>query len=155
MALIWLQIIDHVLWIVLVSDNVRWWSCHKPIVETTIMSFVRYVGVRPDVKCKQWPHNKIYISQPTIYPVICVSSPQNKRHFPSAEALSVISAEFGFWISPSYSSWQTACCSLSVCPKPADFLRFPSAGRHHKPCGLTAGTGAIGSAQTAPLSYGL
>ena len=40
MALIWLQIIDHVLWIVLVSDNVRWWSCDKLMVGTTSMSCV-------------------------------------------------------------------------------------------------------------------
>lgn len=39
MVLIWLRIIDHVLWIVLVSDNARWWSYDKSIAETTSASF--------------------------------------------------------------------------------------------------------------------
>lgn len=153
MPLIWLQIIDHVLWIDLVSDNIRWWSCDKPIAPS--MSFLWYVEVKPEVKCKCTTTFKC--QKPTIYLIICIIARLQKAIFlwQEFQASSVIFAEFGLWISPSYSSWQTACCSVSVCPKPADFLRFPSAGRHYTPCRRTAGTREIGKARTAPLSYGL
>lgn len=142
MAVIWLQIIDHVLWMVLVNDNVRWWSCHKPITENHRWS----VGT----KGKLYTTKYMWILHCTAIWVVSIVFSicwQFETKF---------QLNLGFCISPSFSSWQTACCSLSVCLKPAGLPTLPLLlADATRPAGPLPAPREIGSAWTAPLGYGL
>lgn len=125
MAVIWLEIIDHVLWIVLVSNNVWWWSCHKPIVKTTSRSSV--CQVRGELS--QMPSNdhlvRPYVKIKASYFIICRCNQVN-----------VCFNCYNIWwnnISPSYLTGGLLClCSVQTL---LDILRLRPTGDNTPPTG--------------------